>query len=156
MASDLPPFYVLQASGPALVHPAVEYHYADDDPRALLPRRPGEQLLVLDYRPPSAAPPSAQSLSPLLAVTALRVIPAPGAALADDARNPNLYIIHTTSPDDDHRADDDEDPSPQAVLARFKQRNAVLRRALDYSDASIHPKPLSAAPPCLSPPPHSR
>ncbi|KAJ7357071.1 hypothetical protein DFH08DRAFT_850932 [Mycena albidolilacea] len=131
-----PPYYVLASASAALVHPTIQYHYKDDPPLDLLPQ-PGEQVLVLDYDPETSAPPTIQSISPSISVTGLRVEEAPGAAAAavDEgvARNDRMFIIETTTAQD--RPMDSsmtERKPPQTVLAQFKQRNALLRRSLDY------------------------
>ncbi|KAJ7666408.1 hypothetical protein B0H17DRAFT_1089687 [Mycena rosella] len=131
-----PPHYIL-CNPNAFVHPVIQYHYADDNPRALIPH-PAEHVLVLDYDPHTAAPPTVQSISPAICVTGLRVEEAPGAAAAaaDDAdpnRNDRMFIIETT-PAHDRPMDGSmgERKPPHTVLAQFKQRNALLRRALLY------------------------
>ncbi|CDO72317.1 hypothetical protein BN946_scf184977.g14 [Trametes cinnabarina] len=104
-----PPYYVLIAhsqslSNPAappsttLSHPVIEYHYADDPPNSLLPQQLGEHVLVLDYDPASPGPPTVKSLSSDLAVSAVKVVDAPGAAVAGERalRNNNMYVITTT------------------------------------------------------------
>lgn len=111
MSSSLPPYYVLVSQPPVLAeqsaptasyttfsHPTVEYHYADDLPHALLPRSPGEHVLVLDYDPYGASCPVAQSLSTDLAVTGVKVTEAPGAATVEDdgLRNKQIYVLETT------------------------------------------------------------
>ena len=105
-----PPYYVLVAQshalgGPAtaaptsLSHPAIEYHYADDVPGALLPQVPGQQVLVLDYDPGRPGPPTVRSLSHDLVVSSVKVTDAPGAAVAGEPalRNNNMYVIETTT-----------------------------------------------------------
>ncbi|KAF8213373.1 hypothetical protein K438DRAFT_1803868 [Mycena galopus ATCC 62051] len=134
-----PPFYILSTAtggASALVHPTIQYHYNDDPPLALIPQ-PNEQVLVLDYDPETSAPPTVQSISPSISVTGLRVEEAPGAAAAavDEgvARNDRMFIIETASAED--RPMDgsmSERKPPQTILAQFKQRNALLRRSLQY------------------------
>ena len=105
-----PPYYVLIAhsqslSNPAqppstsLSHPVIEYHYADDAPDTLLARSPGEHVLVLDYDPARPGSPTVKSLSPDLAVSAVKVVDAPGAAVAGEPAlsNNNMYVITTTT-----------------------------------------------------------
>ncbi|KAJ7102214.1 hypothetical protein B0H15DRAFT_813703 [Mycena belliarum] len=139
-----PPYYILCtiAPAPALLHPTIHYHYADDNPRALLPR-PAEHVLVLDFDPDSPAPPTVQSISPPVCVTGLRVEDAPGAAAAADPnRNARMFIIDTTAAE--HRPMDasmGERKPPQTVLAQYKQRNAALRRALLYPASPTKPFP---------------
>lgn len=140
--SPLPPYYVLVQHAGALLHPHIEYHYADDSPHALLPRTPDEHVLVVDYASPAA--PVAHSLTPSLALTGLRVAPAP-ADDVDAPRNPNMYILESTSVPDE-KLDDESPESAHAALALFKQRNAVLRRVLDYADPTMPTFPESQAP----------
>lgn len=103
-----PPSYVLvshsltapSAAGPSttLSHATIEYHYADDSPHDLLPRTPGEHVLVLDYDPAHVPAPTAQSLSPDLAVKGVKVADAPGAGVAaeEGPRNNKIYVIETS------------------------------------------------------------
>ncbi|KAJ6627219.1 hypothetical protein B0H10DRAFT_2210610 [Mycena sp. CBHHK59/15] len=142
-----PPFYILCARtslaaptpAPALVHPAIQYHYADDPPLALLPH-PAEHVLVLDFRPPAPAP-TVHSFSPAVAVTALRIEEAPGAAAdAVPRRNDRMYIVETTAAADRPLdASLTERRPAHAVLAQFKQRNTIMRRALLYPNISTVP-----------------
>ncbi|KZT06893.1 uncharacterized protein LAESUDRAFT_812554, partial [Laetiporus sulphureus 93-53] len=139
--SEDPPYYVLVAhssplSNPAptsssLSHPVIEYHYADDSPRALLPHYPGEHVLVIDYDPNRGSSPTVKSLSADVAVTGLRITDAPGADELN--RNNKMYILETTAVPEE-RVEENDCQSPQAVLTRFKQRNAILRRALEYPE----------------------
>ncbi|KAJ7293290.1 hypothetical protein C8J57DRAFT_1268647 [Mycena rebaudengoi] len=127
---QVPPYYVLCRST-LLTHPNIQYHYADDNPLALLPHN-NEHVLLLDL----TDPPTVQSISPDIAVTALKIEEAPGAAAeGDPTRNDRMYIIETTLKD---RSMDSstmgERKPPHIVLAQFKQRNAVLRRALLYPE----------------------
>ncbi|KAI0361710.1 hypothetical protein OH77DRAFT_456000 [Trametes cingulata] len=106
-----PPYYVLVShsqslSNPAapastsLSHPVIEYHYADDPPNSLLPQHPGEHILVLDYDPARPGSPSVKSLSPDLAISAVKVTDAPGAAVAGEPplrTNNSMYLIETTT-----------------------------------------------------------
>ncbi|KAJ6534418.1 hypothetical protein B0H10DRAFT_2246920 [Mycena sp. CBHHK59/15] len=125
-----PPFYILCARtslaaptpAPALVHPAIQYHYADDPPLALLP-----------------IPQS--TFSPAVAVTALRIEEAPGAAAdAVPRRNDRMYIVETTAAADRPLdASLTERRPAHAVLAQFKQRNTIMRRALLYPNISAVP-----------------
>ncbi|KAF7339898.1 hypothetical protein MVEN_01907100 [Mycena venus] len=155
-----PPYYVLcsrstTAVGPsntaALIHPVIQYHYKDDPPLALVPQ-PAEQVLILNYDPETSAPPTVQSISPSISVTALRVEEAPGAAAAaadegEVARNDRMFIIETTTAQE--RPMDvsiGERKPPHAVLAQFKQRNALLRRSLLYPNTEP-PIPGSPAKP---------
>lgn len=106
-----PPRYVLVSHGTladgtagagapsaALSHPIVQYHYADDAPLAVLPRFPGERVLVLDHDPNAEGAPSAKSISDALAVMAVKVTDAPGAGVLDDEPgNKKMYVIETMS-----------------------------------------------------------
>ena len=109
-----PPYYILVAQSPApanptapasssLSHPVIEYHYADDSPAALLPQFTGQHVLVLDYDDPRA--PTVRSFSHDLAVSALKVTDAPGAAAAGEPalRNTSMYVIETTTKPADYR-----------------------------------------------------
>ncbi|CCM00950.1 uncharacterized protein FIBRA_02997 [Fibroporia radiculosa] len=168
MASpEEPPYYVLishnsllnNVSVPAsssLAHPSViQYHYADDSPHALLPQYPGEHILVLDYDPSKLTLPTVKSLSSDLAVSGLRVTDAPGAGAADDEpkRNDKMYILETTAVLEEKciSVEDNDNPSPHSILARFKQRNTILRRALQYPEAD--PEDQSDTEPILASPP---
>lgn len=113
MATTQPPWYLLFShssvciSNPGalsntLGHPVIQYHYADDSPLSLLPHTPEEHVLVLDYDPTTAAPPTVKSMSKHLAVSGLKVQEAPGAAAAQesDPKNDRMYIIETIANDD--------------------------------------------------------
>ena len=151
-----PPFYILCSSSPisatvpgapstTLGHPTIQYHYADDSPFVLLPQTQDEQVLVLDWDPNTApaSAPTVRSISRNVAVTAVRVAEAPGAAAEDEVRNDRMYILETTTAFDDKcvfhpsvcpnirslttRAAATDlallaRQSPQAILAQFKQR----------------------------------
>ncbi|KAF8167927.1 hypothetical protein B0H34DRAFT_683674 [Crassisporium funariophilum] len=144
-AQPSPPFYVLLAhsslsSSPAgalsntLGHPTIQYHYTDDSPLSLLPNHPDEHVLILHHDPSSTATSTVQSISENLVVTGLRVEEAPGAALVDEGetRNDKMFIIETTGNDRPMTASYGDRKSAQAVLAQFKHRNDILRRALQY------------------------
>ncbi|KAJ7071307.1 hypothetical protein C8F01DRAFT_1244933 [Mycena amicta] len=112
-------------------HPTIQYHYSDDSPLTVIPH-PEEQVFLLDYDPQ----PTAQSISPSLAVSAVAVEEAPGAAAEPVLRNDRMYIIETIPA---HERPGPMDGSiaerkPNVLLGQFKQRhsNAVLRRALLY------------------------
>ncbi|KAJ7169592.1 hypothetical protein C8R46DRAFT_1217272 [Mycena filopes] len=128
------PYYILCG----LVHPAIHYHYADDNPRALIPAL-DEHVLILDYDPHSDAPPTVQSISPSISVTGVRVEEAPGAAAEGDAaRNDRMFIIDTTTSAQDRPMDASVgDRKPHSVLAQFKQRNAVLPSIPPLSDKRL-------------------
>ena len=114
-----PPYYILvshspldlQATSSTLTHPVVQYHYADDSPLALLPHTPDEHVLVLDYTDltssavESTGVPAVKSISRMLAVTAVKVSEAPGAAAAHEElqinRNDNMYIVETCTMTED-------------------------------------------------------
>ncbi|OSD03509.1 hypothetical protein PYCCODRAFT_1476907 [Trametes coccinea BRFM310] len=142
-----PPYYVLIAhsqslSNPSappsttLSHPVIEYHYADDAPNSLLPQHPEEHVLVLDYDPARPGSPIVKSLSPDLAVSAVKVVDAPGAAVAGEPalRNNSMYVITTTGKPVESPLDGDEPPPVLDVLNRFKHRNAILKSILDFHD----------------------
>ncbi|KAI0815182.1 hypothetical protein BC629DRAFT_1588855 [Irpex lacteus] len=145
-----PPSYVLvshsltapSAAGPSttLSHATIEYHYADDSPHDLLPRTPGEHVLVLDYDPAHVPAPTAQSLSPDLAVKGVKVADAPGAGVAaeEGPRNNKIYVIETSvTPIQSVGAD--EQQAAQTILADLKQRNTNIRHILDYPSGSSEP-----------------
>ncbi|KAL1952027.1 hypothetical protein VTO73DRAFT_1176 [Trametes versicolor] len=157
-----PPRYLLVSHGQSLSnpaapattslsHPVIEYHYADDAPTSLLPQ-PGEHVLVLDYDPARPASPTVKSLSPDLAISAVKVTDAPGAAVAGEPpfrSNNNMYVIETTTKPIENGLDNDEQQSVHEVLARYKQRNAILRRILDYPAAPAIQE-NSTSPPLLT------
>ncbi|THU94824.1 hypothetical protein K435DRAFT_724172 [Dendrothele bispora CBS 962.96] len=138
---DPPPHYILfssnSASSTALGHPTIQYHYADDSPVSLLPQHPDEHVLLLTYDPNSSSSPSAVSTSRNVVVTGVKVEEAPGAAAQEEKHNDRMYIIETISnpADPKHSTQNTmEHQSPHSALAQFKQRNALLRRALAYPD----------------------
>jgi len=106
-----PPYYILYSSSPistsipgapstSLGHPTIQYQYADDSPLSLLPQSPDEHVLVLDFDP-AASPPTVRSISRNIAVTAVKVAEAPGAAAEDEPkRNDRMYILETTTVED--------------------------------------------------------
>ncbi|KAM5535391.1 hypothetical protein V8D89_010913 [Ganoderma adspersum] len=145
-----PPYYVLishsqclnNATAPtstSLSHPVIEYHYADDAPASLLPRHTGEHVLVLDYDPGRSGAPIVKSLSPDLVVSALKVADAPGAAVVGESAmaNNNMYVIETMPKPTDNPAPEADEQHVHAVLTQFQQRNAILRRILDYPNANL-------------------
>ncbi|KAK7694567.1 hypothetical protein QCA50_001753 [Cerrena zonata] len=113
-------------------HPIIEYHYADDSPNTLLPKE-GEHVIVLDYSGSAEIPSTVKSLSSDLAAVGLRVTEAPGATTHEDGtiRNNKMFVIDTISLPEEI-VDIDQFNSAHDVLARFKQRNAVLHQALEY------------------------
>ena len=160
MTTD-PPFYILCSSSPistavpgapstTLGHPEIQYHYKDDSPFALLPQTQDEQILILDWDPngvPTSVP-AVRSISRNVAVTAVRVAEAPGAAAEDEVRNDRMYIIETTTSTsfdercvalvshnhcslNNHLRTTAADLAvlarqpPQAILSQFKQRSAL-------------------------------
>jgi hypothetical protein len=104
-----PPYYILVAhqhtsagQSSALIHADVEYRYADDSPLSLLPRFPDEHVLVFNYDPASATKPTINSTSSQLALSGVKVLPAPGTRADEDAsKNGNMYIVEVTSTSDD-------------------------------------------------------
>ncbi|KAH9946690.1 hypothetical protein B0H21DRAFT_822605 [Amylocystis lapponica] len=160
---EAPPYYILIShnallSSPvpastSLSHPIIEYHYADDSPHSLLPQFPGEHVLVLDCHSPNRPLLTVQSLSTELAATGVKVSDAPGAGVADDEpnRNDKMYILETTTLPEE-KVEEDDYQTPHDILARFKQRNMVLRRALDYPEPPRQQVPV-ISPPTLPPKP---
>lgn len=154
MSVDEPPYYILVAhtslqhnsagQSNALIHADIEYRYADDSPLSLLPRFPDEHVLVFNYDPASATKPTISSASSQLALSGVKVLPAPGARVDEDAsKNDNMYILEVTSTSGDQyarqsmmlgchslldRAGSGVEASqaylqnPRAIVARFKQR----------------------------------
>ncbi|KAG0709047.1 hypothetical protein DFH29DRAFT_890292 [Suillus ampliporus] len=145
-ASTEPPYYLLvshsslqHSSGltsNSLAHANVEYRYADDSPLMLLSRHPDEHVLVLNHDPAKGDIPTVQSTSNHMAVTGVKVSVAPGASTNEDySRNDNMYVLEVVSTSDDHMSMESSHAylqNPQAIVARFKQRNAVLRCVFDY------------------------
>jgi len=142
-----PPYYILVSHSPSslplstsLSHPIIHYHYRDDSPLPILPKSPNDQVLILDYDPStSRLNPAARSLSHNVAVTGVKVADAPGAGASaeggEQAVNDKMYIIETTLAADEKTSievSQGDLHSPYAILARFKQRNTILRRALEY------------------------
>ncbi|KAI0257508.1 hypothetical protein BJV78DRAFT_1163223 [Lactifluus subvellereus] len=138
------------ATGPTtsvLGHPVLQYHYANDSPLCLLPISPEEQVLVLDYDPLNPAFTRAQSISGSSAVTGIKVTDAPGAGSAegDVGWSNKMFVLETTT--FDSRVPVDEG-NPRAVLAQFKQNNAIIQRVLDYEATDLQNTltPLPALP----------
>ncbi|KXN89859.1 hypothetical protein AN958_04863 [Leucoagaricus sp. SymC.cos] len=140
----LPPYYVLVshssvnnaapgAPSSNFSHPIIQYQYQDDSAIPLLPQHPDEHVLVLDYDPSSQKTPTVKSVSRNLVVTGLKVDEAPGAILTD-GKNTHMFVIETTSDDHAQNSPVTERKSPHVVLAEFKHRNAILRRALTYPE----------------------
>ncbi|KAH7915358.1 hypothetical protein BJ138DRAFT_1054966 [Hygrophoropsis aurantiaca] len=154
-----PPYYILVAhsslqhtsSGShsnTLAHPDIEYCYADDSALSILPRSPDEHVLILNYDPGQAHISTVKSTSSHLAATGLKISSAPGAGAdeEDSGKNDNMYVLEVTSTSDDHASMESSQAylhNPHAILTRFKQRNALLRRVLDYP--GLPTKPLRAA-----------
>ncbi|KZT30345.1 hypothetical protein NEOLEDRAFT_1173787 [Neolentinus lepideus HHB14362 ss-1] len=163
MASTSPPFYVLVSHSTlsndtyanvssTLSHPVIQYQYADDSPLSLLPGSQDEHVLVLDWDPIAVGvPPTGRSLSQSLTVTGVKVTDAPGAGAADeeDKKNDKMYILETAvvPPPNAQNGSEVEGKDVVSILARFKQMNVVLHRALDYPDFSAlrTPQPPAAA-----------
>ncbi|KAF8844091.1 hypothetical protein BDN67DRAFT_963592 [Paxillus ammoniavirescens] len=155
MASSEPPYYIIVAhtslqnsqSPGALAHADIEYRYADDSPLSLLPRHPDEHVLVLNHDPANPTRPTVESTSSQLALSGMKVLPAPGAGADEDAnRNDNMYVLEVASTSDDHTSMETSQAylhNPQAIVTRFKQRNAALHRILEYPDISAGDQPLS-------------
>ncbi|KIJ21590.1 hypothetical protein PAXINDRAFT_64030 [Paxillus involutus ATCC 200175] len=116
MASSEPPYYIIVAhtslqhssscqSPSALAHADIEYRYADDSPLLLLPRHPDEHVLVLNHDPANPTRPTVESTSSQLALSGMKVLPAPGAGADEDAnRNDNMYVLEVASTSDDQCA----------------------------------------------------
>lgn len=150
-----PPYYILVSlqhnstgQSNALVHADIEYRYADDSPLSLLPRLPDEHVLVFNYDPASATKPIINSTSSHLALSGVKVLPAPGARVDDDAsKNNNMYVLEVTPTSDEQyarlstvlgftltyqRTGSGVESSqacmqnPRAIVARFKQRHAEV------------------------------
>ncbi|KAF8581376.1 hypothetical protein K439DRAFT_1311218, partial [Ramaria rubella] len=116
-----------------LTHPTIQYHFRDD-PLLNLPDPHHAHVFVMDYDPASQEQVYVQSLSPQLVITSLKITDAPGAGSVgedDEPKNMKMYVLETVAhpPSDKGTAGD----APAVIsLANFKQRNALLRRALDY------------------------
>lgn len=149
MTSVSPPYYLLvshntlqhgvTAQSPSvLAHADVEYHYTDDSPLALLPHHPDEHVLVLYHDPENISNPIITSTSGQLAVSGIKVLPAPGAGTdeEDANRNVNMYVLQVTSTSEDHSASLESSQAyaqnPQTLVTRFKHRNAAIRHILEY------------------------
>ncbi|KAF8559253.1 hypothetical protein OG21DRAFT_1453496 [Imleria badia] len=144
MSVHEPPYYILVSlqhnsanQSHALIHANIEYRYADDSPLSLLPRFPDEHVLVFDYDPASATTPIISSTSSQLALSGVKVSPAPGARVDEDtSKNDNMYILQVACTSDDQTGSVESSQAhlqnPRAIVARFKQRNADLRRILEY------------------------
>ncbi|KAF7784467.1 hypothetical protein Agabi119p4_632 [Agaricus bisporus var. burnettii] len=144
-SQPLPPYYILVshssvnnaapgAQSSNFSHPIIQYQYQDDSALPLLPQHPDEHVLILDYEPLAQKPSVVKSISPDLVVTGLKVDDAPGAAAADE-KNAHMFVIETTS-DDQAQSSSVTEKLPHATLAQFKQRNAILRRALVFPEDS--------------------
>ncbi|KAF8516970.1 hypothetical protein BU17DRAFT_92374 [Hysterangium stoloniferum] len=131
-----------------LSHPVtIQYHFRDDQPLPIPDNH--KHVLVMDYDPASPENVRVQSLSPALAVAGVRVAEAPG---ADDEHpnNSKMYVIETLAHQKGDRDTPIEDIPPVVSLTSFKQRNALLRKALEFPLPSA---PSSQAPPTGSPRP---
>ncbi|PPQ89608.1 hypothetical protein CVT25_012353 [Psilocybe cyanescens] len=145
-----PPFYVFFAhsslSNPltaalssTLGHPVIHYHYADDSPLSLLPNHSDEHVLILSYDGNSSKP-TVQSISEKLSVVGLRLEEAPGAAAEDETGTRNntimylycLMLRHSNGDSSPMSASHGDRKSVHDVLAQYKHRNTVLRKAFQY------------------------
>ncbi|KAF9066006.1 hypothetical protein BDP27DRAFT_1331261 [Rhodocollybia butyracea] len=128
-----PPYYILFSTQPAsLGHPIIQYQYADDSPLALLPQHPDEQVLLLEYNENASV--TVTSTSRTLAVKGVKSEEAPGAA-AENKHNDKMYIIEATTMSKTDKLHLPGDlPSPQSLIAQFKQRNLAIREALAYPE----------------------
>ncbi|KAF9229491.1 hypothetical protein BS17DRAFT_771528, partial [Gyrodon lividus] len=116
MASSGPPYYIIVAhsslqhisscqSSSTLAHADIEYRYNDDSPLLLLPRHPDEHVLVLNHDPANPTRPTVKSASSQLALSGMKVLPAPGASADEDAnRNDHMYVLEVASTSDDQCA----------------------------------------------------
>ncbi|KAH9835626.1 uncharacterized protein C8Q71DRAFT_858488 [Rhodofomes roseus] len=151
MAADNPPYYILVShsnplatSSTTLSHPVIEYHYADDSPHSLLPQYPGERVLVIDHDPNRNASPVTKSLSSDISVTNVKIT---GAAVAGGLEEEHkMYILETTTMPEE-LIDDEDLQTPHILLARFKQRNTVIRQAFDYPEIARNEQQSSTSHP---------
>lgn len=113
--TPLPPRYVLvsqsnlpsstgltndTAPSSVLVFPAIQYHYADDPPLALLPSsKDSPPYFVMDWDPNSAARDLVvRSLSDTVSIVGLKAVPAPGMSdTVEHDVNTNMYVVETVS-----------------------------------------------------------
>ncbi|KDQ09273.1 hypothetical protein BOTBODRAFT_531963 [Botryobasidium botryosum FD-172 SS1] len=158
-STELPPHYVLlsgsqllsttasgsgsggvgssSGSGAApLLHPTIHYHYADDPALTLLPS-PNERVLIMDYDPLSTDPPVVRSLSDKLVVTGVKVTEARGVVMTQgEAVNGNMYVIETAAPvrswNPPEDSSQDAISTSNSIMASFRQRNELLRQALEF------------------------
>ncbi|KIJ45130.1 hypothetical protein M422DRAFT_207357 [Sphaerobolus stellatus SS14] len=118
-----------------LVHPSIQYQFRDDPPISV-PHHQTKHVLVMDYDPASPQSLHVQSLSPQLAVTSIKVTEAPGTAAHsedDEPKNNKMYVVETVAHQQSENRGSSNDDVPTAIsLAAFKQRNALLRKALEY------------------------
>ncbi|KIM85443.1 hypothetical protein PILCRDRAFT_87131 [Piloderma croceum F 1598] len=173
-----PPFYILVShsnlsnntaalgvgTSTSLGHPIIQYYYEDDSPLSLLPKTPDEHVLILDYDASrTGTAPIIKSISSNLAITGVKFSEAPGAAAAHDElnikRNDNMYILETCTTTEDKAnmdASQSDLQNAQVALNRFKQRNSILRRALDYPNISkgdlTQTQPAGGSPPVAESP----
>ncbi|KIY65520.1 hypothetical protein CYLTODRAFT_492267 [Cylindrobasidium torrendii FP15055 ss-10] len=134
MSNTKPPYYILFAHSsspsapPIYGHPSIQYHYADDSPLNLLPRE-NENVILMDYTPESTGLPPVRSISNTLAVTGI-TSKDPLVSSSTEGLNEQMYIIETVALDDNEKRVNSDGKSARDVVAEFKQKNAVLRRAL--------------------------
>jgi len=121
----------------SLVHPIIQYHFADDNPKDILPRHDGEAVIILDYEPGKVAP-LVESASRNIAVTGIKVTDAPPSGTPNDGeprRNDNMFIIETISGQGDEEqgavATSSSLNDPRLILAQFRERNEILKQVLD-------------------------
>ena len=143
---DKVPYYVLvspssqtqspAATGsttPVLIHPVLQYHYANDSPLSLLPISPNEHVLVLDYDTLTPQCARAQSISGSSAVTGIKVTEAPGAASAEGSAGwcNNMFVLETTTFDSrfvGHVSLGHDIQSEILFFEEFLQMKAILGR----------------------------
>ncbi|KAF8310929.1 hypothetical protein DL93DRAFT_2169322 [Clavulina sp. PMI_390] len=146
------------SSSSTLVFPEIHYHYADDPPLTLLPSSSSSQdatrsaispqYLVMDWDPNAPNGEAVvRSISDDVQVVGVKVSPAPGvlpAAEGELESNTNMYIIDCIGGSQEaglvipamRQALPDASNTPQnpaIALARFKQRNALLRETFEYN-----------------------
>ncbi|KAH8835336.1 hypothetical protein DL96DRAFT_42248 [Flagelloscypha sp. PMI_526] len=131
---DRPPHFVLvahtnanSANSRTLIHPTIQHSFTDDSPLTILPRSDQDHVLVLDYKPDGH--PTAQSISGSVIVTGVNTAP----AMDEGNANDQMYTIETTS---NGRPKSDPQLAPGASLRQFKERNAMLRAALQYPEST--------------------
>jgi len=138
------PYYVMLSqsnlvspSTTSLVHPIIQYHFADDNPHDILPTHEGESVIILDYEPGKVTP-LVESASRNIAVTGIKVTDAPPSGTPTDGeprRNDNMFILETISGQGDDEqgatANSSNLSDPRHILAQFRERNEILKQVVD-------------------------